>query len=187
MTSLDRTRHHRTPARSLRAGHTDTVTRPGGGRVGPAPSGHRVVEHGVRRMSVERASGAIATSTGSCASPLTGSSGVHDGFDLAGDVASAGQPADMQAPMLFAPAQAVEMLQVRESWLRRRAARRQVPCTFLGKHLRFSRADLDRILADAAQPVMTNQRGTTHTSVAPGRGDRPGARGRTGSHQPGPK
>jgi hypothetical protein len=27
---------------------------------------------------------------------------------------------------------------VRESWLRRKAAARAIPCTFLGKHLRFS-------------------------------------------------
>jgi len=56
------------------------------------------------------------------------------------------------APVLFTPAQAAGLLQVPESWLRRRAAQRQVPCTFLGKHLRFSRANLDQIVADAAVP-----------------------------------
>ncbi|MGQ0837562.1 helix-turn-helix domain-containing protein [Actinokineospora sp.] len=55
--------------------------------------------------------------------------------------------------MLFTPCQAASALQVRESWLRRRAAARQVPCTFLGKHLRFSRTDLEKITADAAQPA----------------------------------
>ena len=36
------------------------------------------------------------------------------------------------------------MLRVPESWLRRRTARRPVPCTFLGRHSRFSSADLDQ-------------------------------------------
>lgn len=57
------------------------------------------------------------------------------------------------AQLLFTPGQAAAVLQVRESWLRRRAAARQVPCTFLGKHLRFSQADLEKIAADAAQPA----------------------------------
>ena len=54
--------------------------------------------------------------------------------------------------VLFTPAQAAAQLQVRESWLRRRAARRAVPCTFLGKHLRFSQDDIKQIAAAAAQP-----------------------------------
>ncbi|MEV0726974.1 hypothetical protein AB0I37_29895 [Micromonospora purpureochromogenes] len=36
--------------------------------------------------------------------------------------------------------------------MRRRAGRRQIPCTFLGKHLRFSATDLATIIAAAAQP-----------------------------------
>ena len=50
--------------------------------------------------------------------------------------------------LLFTPAQAAGLLQVRESWLRRRAGERRVPCSFVGKHLRFSRADLESIVAD---------------------------------------
>jgi hypothetical protein len=65
----------------------------------------------------------------------------------------AGQQAVDLAQILFTPAQAAELLQVRESWLRRRAARRTVPCTFLGKHLRFSAANLQQIASDAARPV----------------------------------
>lgn len=57
------------------------------------------------------------------------------------------------APELFTPAQAAALLKVPESWLRRRAARHQVPCTMLGKHLRFSTANLDQIVADAARPA----------------------------------
>jgi len=70
------------------------------------------------------------------------------------------------APVLFTPAQAAELLQVRESWLRRRAARRQVPCTFLGKHLRFSRANLEQIVADATLPAAGAQRRTPRTGAS---------------------
>lgn len=58
----------------------------------------------------------------------------------------------MSDVLLLTPAQAAEVLQVRESWLRRRAAERRVPCCFAGKHLRFSRADLEAIVADGACP-----------------------------------
>jgi excisionase family DNA binding protein len=52
--------------------------------------------------------------------------------------------------LLYTPAQAAALLQVPESWLRRRVAARSVACSFLGKHLRFSRADLDAIVAAAS-------------------------------------
>ncbi|MET8355003.1 helix-turn-helix domain-containing protein [Micromonospora sp. NPDC005206] len=42
------------------------------------------------------------------------------------------------------PAEAAALLRVPESWLRRYAARRQIPRTLLGKHLRFSAADFTR-------------------------------------------
>lgn len=54
---------------------------------------------------------------------------------------------------LYTPARAAEVLAVRESWLRRRAAERRVPCTFLGKHLRFSHADVVAIAAAGAHPI----------------------------------
>ncbi len=57
--------------------------------------------------------------------------------------------------LLFTPAQAAALLQVRESWLRRGAAARRVPCSFVGKHLRFSRDDLDAIIAASARPART--------------------------------
>jgi excisionase family DNA binding protein len=56
------------------------------------------------------------------------------------------------APVLYTPAEAAQLLKVRESWLRKKAAARQVPCTFLGKHLRFSPADVAAIITAAAQP-----------------------------------
>jgi hypothetical protein len=56
---------------------------------------------------------------------------------------------------LYTPAAAAKILAVRESWLRRRAAARTVPCRFIGKHLRFSHADVVAIAeagATAAGP-----------------------------------
>jgi excisionase family DNA binding protein len=61
-------------------------------------------------------------------------------------------PAD-DGPVLYTPAEAAERLRVRESWLRKKAAARAIPCTFLGKHLRFSPADLAAIVAAAARPA----------------------------------
>ena len=63
-----------------------------------------------------------------------------------------------EGPLLYTPAEAAERLKVRESWLRKKAAARQVPCTFLGKHLRFSPNDLAAILAAAAQPPVGRAR-----------------------------
>ncbi|MER7891698.1 DNA-binding protein [Micromonospora sp. NPDC094482] len=60
---------------------------------------------------------------------------------------SAGQP----DPQLYTPAEAGARLRVPESRLRRRAGRRQIPCTFLGKHLRFSAAGLAAIIAASAE------------------------------------
>ncbi len=39
---------------------------------------------------------------------------------------------------LCTPAEAAEILNIRESWLRHKAAARAIPCTFVGKHLRFT-------------------------------------------------
>src|SRR5437899_11853362 len=61
-------------------------------------------------------------------------------------------------PLLDTPAEAAQLLKVRESWLRKKAAARQVPCTFLGKHLRFSPTDLATIIAGAAQPPVGRRR-----------------------------
>jgi excisionase family DNA binding protein len=65
---------------------------------------------------------------------------------------AARSPAD-DGPVLYTPAEAAHRLRVRESWLRKKAAARTVPCTFLGKHLRFSPADLAAIVAAAARPA----------------------------------
>ena len=52
---------------------------------------------------------------------------------------------------LYTPAQAADVLSIRESWLRKKAAARLIPCTFVGKHLRFSDGDLDEIIRAGAQ------------------------------------
>ncbi|WP_245931786.1 helix-turn-helix domain-containing protein [Actinokineospora auranticolor] len=52
--------------------------------------------------------------------------------------------------LLFTAEQAAAILQVRPSWLRRKAAARAIPCRYVGKHLRFSRDDIIAITAAAA-------------------------------------
>lgn len=124
------------------------------------------------------ASAATTMSPGSCASPLPGVRGQSGGTGAPGGAGpSTGEPAGDPVPTLFTPAQAAELLQVPESWLRRRATRRLVPCTLLGKHLRFSRANLDQILADAARPATTTSRAASATRAAPRR-----RRGRSPAH-----
>jgi excisionase family DNA binding protein len=65
-----------------------------------------------------------------------------------------GSPATTDdGPLLYTPAEAARRLRVRESWLRKKAAAHEVPCTFLGKHLRFSPTDLTAIVAASARPA----------------------------------
>jgi excisionase family DNA binding protein len=47
--------------------------------------------------------------------------------------------------VLLTAEQAAALLQVRPSWLRRKAAARVIPCRYLGKHLRFTRQDVTAI------------------------------------------
>jgi excisionase family DNA binding protein len=60
--------------------------------------------------------------------------------------------------LLYTPAEAARRLRVRESWLRKKAAAGEVPRTLLGKHLRFSEADLDAIVAASARPATGRRR-----------------------------
>jgi excisionase family DNA binding protein len=54
---------------------------------------------------------------------------------------------------LHTPTEAAKVLKVRESWLRAKAAARAIPCTFVGKHLRFSDDDITEIMhAGARRP-----------------------------------
>jgi hypothetical protein len=60
---------------------------------------------------------------------------------------------------LHTVAEAAGILKVRESWLKTKAASRLIPCTFVGKHLRFSDDDIAAIMkAGARQPVTMRQR-----------------------------
>jgi hypothetical protein len=61
--------------------------------------------------------------------------------------------AEEDSPLLYTPEQTAKLLQVRPSWLRRRAAARTIPCRFLGKHLRFARQDIEEIAAASRQPA----------------------------------
>lgn len=66
-----------------------------------------------------------------------------------------GHPADT---VLYTAEQAAQMLQVRPSWLRRKAAARAIPCRYLGKHLRFTRTDVQAITDNSAhQPRRSRQ------------------------------
>lgn len=71
--------------------------------------------------------------------------------------------------LLFTAEQAAVLLAVRASWLRRAAAEGAIASTYLGKHLRFSHADLLAIIA-------TGARGYRPTTPHPRRDPRPGAR-----------
>ncbi|WP_243711056.1 helix-turn-helix domain-containing protein [Actinomadura sp. KC216] len=59
---------------------------------------------------------------------------------------------------LYTPAEASRVLQVRESWLRKKAAARVIPCTFVGRHLRFSEGDLEEIIRSGSRQPVTGRR-----------------------------
>ena len=61
---------------------------------------------------------------------------------------------------IHTPAEAAEILKIRESWLRGKAAARAIPCTFIGKHLRFSDDDIAQIMSEGARQPATRGRGT---------------------------
>jgi excisionase family DNA binding protein len=57
---------------------------------------------------------------------------------------------------LYTAQQAAALLQVSPSWLRKKATARQVPCTFVGRYLRFSADDVAAILRSGARPAGSN-------------------------------
>jgi hypothetical protein len=69
------------------------------------------------------------------------------------DEPSTARAGTSSAPLLYTAEQAAGLLQVRPSWLRRKAAARAVPCRFMGKHLRFSRADIETIAEGDTPPT----------------------------------
>ena len=58
---------------------------------------------------------------------------------------------------LHTPAEAAAILKVRESWLKTKASARLIPCTFVGKHLRFSDDDIADIMRSGARQTVTNR------------------------------
>jgi len=59
---------------------------------------------------------------------------------------------------LYTAAEVAEILKVDVSWVRSKAARRAIPCTFVGKHLRFSQANIDWIVANGQRLPVTDAR-----------------------------
>jgi excisionase family DNA binding protein len=57
-----------------------------------------------------------------------------------------------QPPLTFK--QAAERLNVPESWLREKVAKRQVQHTRLGKHVRFTEKDIEAIVEAGRQPAV---------------------------------
>jgi hypothetical protein len=86
-----------------------------------------------------------------------GRAGAAPAGERSGDKSAAGARAAEDDIVLHTPAQAAALLAVRESWLRRKAGQRAIPCTFVGKHLRFSTHDLRAITALGAQPVVAHR------------------------------
>jgi hypothetical protein len=70
------------------------------------------------------------------------------------------------ADQLYTAAETASILKVRESWLKTKAAARLIPCTFIGKHLRFSDDDIAGIMkAGARQPVTSRERRVAHRTT----------------------
>ena len=72
----------------------------------------------------------------------------------------------MMSSELHTAAEAASILKVRESWLKTKASARLIPCTFIGKHLRFSDEDIAEIMkAGARQPVTSRQPGSRRSTA----------------------
>jgi hypothetical protein len=67
-----------------------------------------------------------------------------------------------QRQLLHTPAQAAQLLSIKESWLRRQAGRRAIPSTLVGKHLRFSDHDLAAIVDAFRRPPRGTATRTPH-------------------------
>jgi hypothetical protein len=63
---------------------------------------------------------------------------------------------------LHTAAEAAAILKVRESWLKTKASARLIPCTFVGKHLRFSDSDIADIMRMGYRPPVTSRRRAAH-------------------------
>lgn len=89
-----------------------------------------------------------------------------------------GPPHTPSRHILHTPAEAATLLRVKESWLRRHAGQRTIASTMLGKHLRFSDADLAQIAENARRPPRQprpgrrGHRSTTTRAATPDRQNR---------------
>lgn len=61
------------------------------------------------------------------------------------------EPGSSHQPLPYTARQAAELLQVSPSWLCKKASAPAVPCTFIGRHLRSSPADIAAIIAAGEQ------------------------------------
>jgi hypothetical protein len=106
----------------------------------PSPHRARRLDHGAARRASQDA---VDTSVGERLG------------DAATDARAAADPTPPAPPVLplYTPAEAARMLAVPESWLRRRVTAHLATHTVLGKHLRFSHADLVAIATAAARPA----------------------------------
>ncbi|MER6145419.1 helix-turn-helix domain-containing protein [Streptomyces sparsogenes] len=52
---------------------------------------------------------------------------------------------------MHTPEQAAALLQVPASWLRKKSAAGRIPCTRVGRHLRFSTEDLNAIIRSGSR------------------------------------
>ncbi|MDT7685191.1 MAG: hypothetical protein QOG57_5501 [Pseudonocardiales bacterium] len=78
-----------------------------------------------------------------------------------------GALAGLERQILLTPEQAGALLAVPGSWLRVKAAAGQIPSRRLGKHLRFTRSDLDAIADAAARPIRQPQPTAAPTRATP--------------------
>lgn len=95
------------------------------------------------------------TDHGRHAAPLASARGAIGGAPGGHAADTAGDRAELR---VYTPAEAADILKVPETWLRRQAGLRRIRCTYLGKHLRFSDADLRDIVAASARPPRTTAR-----------------------------
>lgn len=56
-------------------------------------------------------------------------------------------------PTLLTLEQAARLLAVPTSWLKQRVSAREIACTRLGRHIRFTRDQVDALIAACEQPV----------------------------------
>ena len=66
----------------------------------------------------------------------------------------AGRPDASPVPLLMTLEEAAEALSVPPSWLRTRVAEHKVACTRLGRHIRFTRQQLQDVVDMSVQPVV---------------------------------